>query len=137
MAYEHMDVSGDAGVRATGATLEEAFASAALGMYSLITDLETIREEKSVRVRAESRSTGELLVGFLNELVFLCDARGFMGRRVDVESLGDNSVEATVTGEDFDPARHTARVLIKAATYHGLRVEEADGGWLVEVIFDI
>lgn len=137
MAFEYMDISGDAGVRATGATLGEAFASAAMGMYGLITDLEKVREEKSVSVRAESGSIGELLVGFLNELVFRFDARGFIGRRVEVKSLGDKSVEATVTGEDFDPARHRARALVKAATYHGLRVEEADGGWLVEVIFDI
>jgi SHS2 domain-containing protein len=26
---------------------------------------------------------------------------------------------------------------VKAITYHGLRVERADGGWLAEVIVDI
>lgn len=137
MGYEHLDVSGDAGVRATGKTLEEAFASAALGMYSLVTDLRSVREEKSIRVEVKSYSREELLVGWLNELVFQFDTYGFVGKRVQIKSLEEDRIVATVTGEEFDPQRHAGNLLIKAATYHGLRFERRDGEWLLEVLFDI
>lgn len=137
MGWELLDVSGDAGVRATGATLREAIESAASGMYSLITDPGSVREQKDIAVKVESHSAEGLLVGFLNELIYRFDAHGFIGRSVEVKSLGENSLEAVVRGEDFDPARHGGGLLLKAATYHGLRMERQDGGWLVEVIFDI
>lgn len=137
MGYEHLDVSGDAGVRATGKTLEEAFASAALGMYSLVTDLQSVREEKSIRVEIKSYSREDLLVGWLNELVFQFDTYGFVGKKVQIKSLEENRIVAAVTGEEFDPERHAGNLLIKAATYHGLRFERQDGEWLLEVLFDI
>ncbi|MDA8388768.1 MAG: archease [Nitrospiraceae bacterium] len=135
-----MDISGDAGIRATGGSLEEAFAAAATGMYSLITDLADVEEKKSIEVSAEADSQGGpegLLVGFLNELVFHFDAYGFIGRRVEIRQLAAGRIRAVVHGEEFDRGRHRAGLLIKAATYHGLKIENAGGLWGVEVIFDI
>jgi SHS2 domain-containing protein len=137
MGYEHLDISGDAGVRATGATAEEAFASAALGMYALITAPRDVAEEKSIRVEVKSHSREGLLVGFLNELVFQFDTYGFVGKRVEVNVFEEQRIDATITGEDFDPARHESNLLIKAATYHGVKVEEEGGGWVAECVFDI
>jgi SHS2 domain-containing protein len=137
MGYEHLDISGDAGVRATGATAEEAFASAALGMYALITAPRDVAEEKSIRVEVKSHSREGLLVGFLNELVFQFDTYGFVGKRVEVNALEEQRIDATITGEDFDTERHESNLLIKAATYHGVKVEQEGGGWVAECIFDI
>jgi len=137
MGWELLDVSGDAGIRATGTTLREAIESAASGMYNLITDPAGVREQKDIAVEVNSHSPEGLLVGFLNELIYRFDAHGFIGKRVEVKRLGENSLRATVRGEDFDPARHGGGLLLKAATYHGLRMEKLGDGWLVEVIFDI
>ncbi len=137
MNYEALDVSGDAGIRARGRSPEEAFAAAATGMYSLITDLAGVQEKKSIEVSAEADSLEGLLVGFLNELVFHFDAYGFIGRRVEIARLGSGQVRAVVHGEEFDRSRHRPGLLIKAATYHGLKIENAGGLWDAEVIFDI
>lgn len=137
MGYEYLDISGDAGVRATGRSIEEVFINAALGMYGLVTDLDGIREEKTIAVEAESQSPEGLLVGWLNELIFRLDTEGFIGRKVKILHLGNEAVKAEVTGEEFDLARHEPRLLLKAATYHDLKLEEKDGQWTAEVIFDI
>ncbi len=137
MNYEVMDISGDAGIKATGGSLEEAFEAAATGMYSLITDLADVQEGKSIEVSAEADSLEGLLVGFLNELVFQFDAYGFVGRRVEIGQLGAGRIRAVVHGEQFERGRHSAGLLIKAATYHGLKVENAGGLWVIMVIFDI
>lgn len=39
MKYKVIDVAGDVGIRAEGASLEECFINSAFGLYSLITDL--------------------------------------------------------------------------------------------------
>lgn len=152
MHYEALDVSGDAGIRATGKTLKEAFAAAAIGMYSLITDLDSVQETGSIEVQVEGQSPEGLLIGFLNELVFQFDAYGFIGKGVEIKELEINETEletgkkeaggrfflkVKVYGEEFDPERHPRGLLIKAATYHGLEIEKKDGLWSLDVIFDI
>ncbi len=137
MGFEFLDISGDAGVRAYGTTLAEAFESAALGMYSLMTDIEGIKEEKTVRIEKESRSIEGLLVAWLNELILLFDTYGFIGKKITIDRLENNAVVSSVTGEDFDTGRHEQRLLIKAATYHDIKVENKGGSWELSVIFDI
>lgn len=135
--FETIDISGDAGIRAYGNTVEDVFVNAAIGMYSLITDLERIREEKEVPVKVESHSLDGLIVSWLNELVFLFDTFGFIGKKITIKTFGDNRVTAGVRGEDFDPERHERRLLIKAATYHQLSIAKEEGLWVANVIFDI
>ncbi|MBW2566264.1 MAG: archease [Deltaproteobacteria bacterium] len=55
----------------------------------------------------------------------------------EVKRLKGNHVEAIARGEVLDPARHEIKTGIKAVTYHQLYVEESEGGWETQVIFDI
>ena len=137
MNYEALDISGDAGIRATGGSPEETFAAAATGMYSLVTDLSKVEEKETVEAQAEADSLEGLLVNFLNELVFRLDAYGFIGRRVEITEFGPGRIRAVVHGEAFERGRHTSGLLIKAATWHGLKVGKKNGLWGAEVIFDI
>lgn len=135
--FETVDISGDAGIRAYGRTVEDVFVNTALGMYSLITDLEEIKEQKEVPVNVESHSLEGLIVSWLNELIFLFDTVGFIGRKINIKTFRNNRITAGVRGEDFDPERHERRLLIKAATYHQLSIAKENGFWVANVIFDI
>jgi SHS2 domain-containing protein len=135
--FETIDISGDAGLRAFGKDLPELFANAGIGMYSLMTDLSGFSEEKSIEVIAESETLDGLFIAWLNELIFRFDTYGFVGRRIDIKTIQENRIEATISGEEFDPGRHEGKLLIKAATYHRLKVEKKDDHWEAEVIFDI
>ncbi len=136
-SFEILDISGDVGITAFGRTIEEVFMNAAIGMYSLITDLDKVREEKSVNIVVESQSVEGLLVSWLNELIFHFDAYGFIGKRIVLNEFSENKLKASVSGEEFDPLRHEGKLLIKAATYHKLRMEKKNGVWEIDVIFDI
>ncbi len=145
-SFELLDIAGDAGIRAYGRDLKELFANAGLGMSSLITDTAAITESEQVEVTAAADSLGGLLVAFLNELVFRFDTNGYIARNIRVDSLpapGDAadehgfSIRATLSGETFDPDRHERRLLIKAATYHKLRIEQRKDRWEADIIFDI
>lgn len=147
--YEPLDISGDVGLKAYGGAIDEVFINAAVGMYSLITNINLIEEKKSIDISVERSSIEDLFVSWLNELIFHFDTYGFIGRRIEIESseFGVQSLEkhstltyklsAKIYGEDFDSARHESRLLIKAATYHKLRVQKINDIYEAEVIFDI
>ena len=135
--FELLDISGDAGIRAFGEELDDLFRNAAAGMYSLITDPENITPQKSIEITAAGESLEGLLVSWLNELIFHFDAYGFIGREIRIRELHDTQLKARVTGEDFAPERHGGGLLIKAATYHKLKIERKEGHWEADVIFDI
>ncbi len=135
--FKILDISGDVGLTAYGNTKEEAFINAATGMYSLITDPGSVLEKKVVLISVENQSPDGLLISWLNELVFHFDAYGFIGKKIGVEHFSDNKITAKISGEEFDPERHEGNLLIKAATYHKLRIEEKNGQWEIDIIFDI
>ena len=145
--FEVLDISGDVGIKAFGDSRDEAFIRAAIGMYSLITNLDTVEERQSISVSLGSGSLEGLLVSWLNELIFRFDAYGFIGKRIIVKEFyceaGEPSgpqgceFEAAIYGEEFNPERHEGKLLIKAATYHRLKVEKRDDRWEINVIFDI
>ena len=135
--FEVLDISGDVGIRAFGASKKELFVHALRGMYSLITDLGTVREQRSVEISLECSSVEDLLIAWLNEMVFLFDTTGFIGTNIELLDFSDNKIRAVLSGEDFDPGRHEGKLLIKAATYHKLRIEKVHGIWEADIVFDI
>ena len=140
MDFEVLDISGDVGLKAHGKSAAEAFANAGLGMYELVTDIREIRETRELELEVAGDSPEGLLVNYLNELIFHFDTYHFIGRRIRVDAFSLHpaaSVKGKVYGEEFDPERHERRLLIKAATYHHIKVEEIGGKWEIEVIFDI
>ena len=135
--FKVLDISGDVGLTAFGDSLQEAFVNAAIGMYSLVTALDAVAATKTIEVSVENQLPDGLLVSWLNELIFHFDTYGFIGKRIDVNEFSEKRISASIAGEEFDPERHEGKLLIKAATYHQLRIEKKDERWEISVIFDI
>ena len=135
--FEVIDTSGDVGIKAFGRSLKEVFKNSAIGMYSLITDLEGVKGEKTISISVESNSLEGLLVSWLNELIFQFDAYNFIGKDIVILEMSDRKLKANVKGEEFDTERHERKLLIKAATYHRLKVEKVRDIWEADIIFDI
>jgi len=136
MSYRVIDVAGDIGLRAEGRTLQECFVNAGLGLYSLITDLNQIKQKQQIEIEIAEESIEILLVSYLNELIFKFDAYGFIGNAIDL-TIERNTLKALVYGETFDSKKHERRLLIKAATYHNLIIKQENTHWIAEIIFDI
>jgi SHS2 domain-containing protein len=117
--------------------LQEAFVNAEIGMYSLMTGLDAVATKKTIDMSVEHQSPDGLLVSWLNELIFHFDAYGFIGKKIDIKEFSEKRISASIAGEEFDPERHEGRLLIKAATYHRLRIEKKNERWEISVIFDI
>jgi len=132
--YEELDHTADVGIRAHGASLDELFAAAAAGMFSLVADLRKVRAVGEVEVRVKADDLEALMVRWLSELLFLHETQRLLLKQFDVRIAG-MSLEARARGEAIDKKRHELKLNIKAVTYHRLRIDRKAG--LAEVIFDI
>ena len=136
--YEPLEHTAEAGIIARGATLAEAFANVAEGMYALQVELEGVEERVMREVALEGDNLEALLVDWLLELVFLTEKEGLVFRRFEIEELSETQLRARVWGERFDPERHRSHhVTVKAVTHYLLEIAREDGGYRVQVLFDI
>jgi SHS2 domain-containing protein len=136
--YEPLEHTAEAGIVARGATLAEAFANAAEGMYDLLVDLNDIELRETREVALERDGLEALLTDWLLELVFLTETEGLIFRRFEIEELSEARLRARVWGERFDPQRHRSHnVMVKAVTRHLLDIGREDSGYRVQVLFDI
>ncbi|NWF77526.1 MAG: archease [Chloroflexi bacterium] len=136
-AFEIIDHTADVGIVAYGANLEELFSNAALALFSLIIEPESIEEKLHRDFKVSSEDRDSLLVNWLNELIYVFDAEHILFRRFDINTLSENILQATCYGESFNPTKHKIKIGVKAATYHMLTLEENTGGYKARVIFDI
>lgn len=85
---------------------------------------------REVAVRGEERAA--LLVGWLDELVFLAETENLVPEEVGRLELSDHGVVATVRCRRGSP-RH----LVKGATYHRLAFERSGQGFRATVVLDV
>jgi len=137
MPYETFEHTADVGIEARGTSLRELFASAAEGMMSLLIDPAAVRAAEHREVRVGANDLEGLLVDWLNELLVLLNANGFVPAGFDVIEVSQASaLIADVSGEPVDPTRHHFRMDVKAATYHQVHVGK-NGEWRARVILDV
>ncbi len=132
-----LEHTADMGIEASGATLEELFAEAASGLLEIIAGTPQVVAREERRVTVTAGDTGELLVHWLNEILYLFESQGFLPLDFEIEEIRMNRLRARVRGETFDPQRHPLEREVKAVTYHQLRVEKTDGLWWARVYVDL
>lgn len=135
--FEVIAHTADIGIIAYGADMKQAFANAARGLFSLITDLRMVKEKEHRIIEVNAPDREALLVNWLNELIYLFEAKRMLFNRFEINSLTDTELTATGYGEKLKLNRHHLKREVKAATYHMLKISEEAGSWEVRVIFDI
>ena len=135
--YELIEHTADVGIKAFGTDLSEAFAHAAQGMFDIITDSSNIDSKGSYHIDLSADDLEQLLVDWLNELLFLQGAKNlvFGEFKVNIDEQ-DCTLSAKVSGENFDKRKHHMGTEIKAVTYHMLEVKRGNPCF-VTVLFDI
>lgn len=133
--FRLIEHTADIGLVAYGNTLAEAFANAAYGMFSIITDPRKIRETDSRRIEISEADTETLLVEWLNRLIYYFDAEMLLFKRFDITSLDSQQLNAVCYGEKYDSTRHHIKLGVKAATYYMLKIDREKNQ--VRIIFDI
>ena len=141
MGYTFIDHTADVAADLQGRTAAELFSSAADALTDTITDRAAVRPSLTQSVTLESGSLEDLLVDWLNELLYRFEVQNLLVSETTVALRQDDDgrwhLDAQIAGDRFDPARHPSRVLVKSATYHGLAVTHEQGTWTARIVFDI
>ena len=136
-SFEIIEHGADIGIKAYGASIEETFANAALGLFSLIVDLEDIEESLHRELVVTAGDRESLLVSWLNELIYRFDVEYMLFKRIEIGYLAENEIRALCYGERVEPSRHKLKMGIKAATYHMLSIDRDDNSYKAQVILDV
>jgi len=135
--FEIIDHTADIGIVAYGADIKQVFANAAIGLFNLMADLDDFKEDIKRELELSAEDVEVLLVEWLNELIYIFDVEHILFKRFEIDKLSNTEIKAKCFGEKIQPGQHKLKREIKAATYHMLRIIKEDGGYKVQVIFDI
>jgi SHS2 domain-containing protein len=135
--FEVFDHTADLGLRVRASELNALFSDAGRALLSVIvSNPDAVEPRDALEVNVSGRNLEYLFVDWLGELLFLFESKKFLTSRFEV-IVTDAGVRAAIRGEPYDAARHVLAHEVKAVTYHALKVEQTESGWLAEVILDI
>ncbi|MCX8173408.1 MAG: archease [Thermoplasmata archaeon] len=126
--YEIIEHTADVGIKGYGKTPAEILQEMSRGMFSLIVDLNTVRQEIEEKIEVRGENYEELAFAYLSELLFLHDTARlvFSGFDVNIEKEdGIFVLRARVRGEKIKA--HELKLLVKGITYHMLEINESQG----------
>ncbi len=138
-SIEVFDHTADVGLRIRGDDLADLFRTAAGGLVDyVVANRGAVRVDRVDAVSLRADSTAELLLAWLDELIFLIETRHVLYARFEVDLSDDGlALEARLGGEAIDPGRHVLDHEVKAVTRHGATFGREGSGWVAEVILDI
>ena len=137
MKYKFLEHTADVKFRAYGYSVEEAFLNSALAMNETIKGKIKIGEKIKKKIISEGRDLPSLLYNFLEEFLYLLDARGFLMSRI--ESIKINlrrfTLEAEVSGDYSKNYKFSNNV--KAVTYNEMFVRKEKNEWICQAVLDV
>ncbi len=135
--FEIIDHTADIGIVCYGADIKQVFANAALGLFSLITEVNDIKENVQREVKISSQDRENLLVEWLNELLYIFEVEHIVLKRFEFDELNDSNLKARCFGDEINPRQQKIKREVKAATYHMLAISKENNFYKAQVIFDI
>jgi len=141
--FSIFDHTADVGLQVRADSLEDLLATAARATFDQMLEdwpdrVDAQEEVRAVPQRGLEGDLGELLVVWLQELLYRFETERLVPLRYEFLSAGPREVRADVGFGRFEAGRHRTRLEVKAVTYHELQVHrEADGTWSARFILDV
>lgn len=137
--YEFIEHTADIAVKAYGRSVEDAFATAAVALFDVITDGGRIKSERPLEFEVESVDTEGLLVGFLSHLLVLHEADGYVLTDFNVQFAGPTTLKVTCGAVAYDADKHGRGHHVKGVSYHMMEIFRGGHGEnsFVQVLFDV
>jgi len=135
--FEQFPHTADIGMRVFGKDLKELFENAALSMFDIIADLEGLKASITQDIELTAADYEELLVAWLDELLYNFYTKSIIFSRFEVTELSDKKIKAKAYGRPVGENRNRLKSEIKSATYSDLKIKKTDEGYQVEIIFDV
>jgi len=132
--YRIINHTADIGIEVEGEDLEEIFFESYKGLYK-IAGVEKGKKEGIDKIKIVADTYEELLIKFLNELIFYIYGEG---KYCDVKKIvirKDKELKLEVEIEKYEIKKFEREV--KAATYHNISIKKEKGKFTTKIIFDL
>ena len=136
-SFRLLEHTADMGIEARAGSCERVLEEMARGLASMIYGDSTAAATRDAKVVVHGEDPVELLVGWLNEVVYWCEKDGLVPAAFQVESISAVELRAVVSGEAFDRQRHVVERSVKSVTYHQACLEKTADGWYARVYVDL
>lgn len=134
--YKIFPHTADVGLKISGKSRNEIFENAALGLTYLLTDPKKLHATKTISFSLQAGSWEELLVSWLNEILFFFTVKKISFLSFRVRSAEPFSLNASARGEKLTK-KHPVFKEIKAVTYHNLKITRRNKIYSARLILDI
>ncbi|HHT9125396.1 MAG TPA: archease [Candidatus Brocadiia bacterium] len=165
--YRLINHTADLGIEVYGKELQELFSNAGFALFDIMTDISRVKETTERVITVEGNDLEQLMVNWLNDLLYLFDVEGLLFKRFEVQEVESKKVirdevigpsegkitknsltntsplvtrhylNALIAGECYDPNRHIIETAVKAATYHQIQVVKENSKWRAMIIIDL
>mgnify|MGYP001579915244 FL=1 len=133
--FKFLEHTADVKFQASGKSLEEAFSNCVLALRETITRGLKIQEKETQKIRVEGKDLENLLYAFLEEFLYLLDAKSFLVSKIKEIEIKDNKLTAIVVGDEAKNYKFSNPV--KAITYNEMFVKQINNKWVCQVVLDV
>ena len=135
MKYKSLPHTADIKFQAFGKSLEEAFINSALALKEAILGKIKIEEKIEKKISVSGDDKESLLYNFLEEFLFLLDAKDFLFSKIKNLEIKNNNLKAVIIGDKASNYKFSNDV--KAITYNEMFVKKEKGKWIIQVVLDV
>ncbi len=135
MSFEELSHTADVRIRVKAPTLDMLFSDAFRALMETVFGNDR-RDTLKKALRVESDDCESLLLDFLSETLFVCEVEGLVFSSAEIH-LSGTTLTAVMTGEPFDPARHSCGTEVKGISYSGLSIVQDTNGYMADILFDV
>ena len=133
--FKFLEHTADIKFRAYGESLNEIFENCALAVSNYLSRTKKIKNKNKKIIKLKGEDNESLLYDFLDELIYLLDAKNFVVSKAKVK-IKDNSLEAEIFGDSV--SNYKDLDYIKAATYSEMYIKrKKDKTWEAQVVLDV
>ena len=137
MKYRLIDHTADFGIHVFGSDLKDLFSNAAFAMFDQITIVKDLQPEEELKIHVVGSDWPDLMINWLRELLYLWTGKERLVGKVNIFSISEYELSATVYFDPYNSDCHVITTDIKAVTYHQIQVNHVANGWESRIIFDV
>lgn len=135
--YRIIEHTADTGFEVQGESKEELFETAAKAFFDIMWEVGQVRESETSPIEIHGGDLKELVVNFLEEFLYLFDAKELICTKIKVESVTDTNIISKAWLQEFDKEYDHELLGVKAVTYHQLFIGQKADRWIAQIFLDI
>lgn len=139
MKFQFLPHTADLKVNAFGRTIEQAFENSALALKEAIAEKVRVKPAIRKEISVKGRDLDALLYNFLEEFLYLLDAKDFLLSKITKLSIIHKkegfSLNAEVAGDKASSHKFTNDV--KAITYNEMFVKKDPKKFIIQFVLDV